>query len=258
MLSMKRAQLSIFINLLLLLALGSCVAVQNRTQQYAEVLVVGSIHGMHRDHPTYSYVALYDAVRAFKPDAVGVEIRAEDLTRDGAYLKANYPQEMIALAAEYWPRVFGFDWLGPELEGRPVPANYWRDESWLKKLEKERSDDGTYQSAEISRLQKEQLEIARGATPASMNDGRYDAVTLRYYEALEALLRGSRYQRLADFYQARNEAIGRNIEKFVRRNRGRRIAIVTGADHRVYVVRHLQRTLGPSVKLAQIRGSYSR
>jgi hypothetical protein len=209
---------------------------------------------MHREHKTYSYEDLYRTVRNFRPDLVGVEIRDEDLHRDAEYLKANYPHEMITLAAEYRGQAFGFDWLGSELSGRPVPKNYWREESWLKKLEAERSNDPALRKEAITALQEQQLELARAATPASINDGRYDEVTARYYAALEALYKGSRYQRLTDFYRARNEVIAQNIAQYVRRNPGRRIAIVTGADHRGFVARHLKRELGSRIQLASVPG----
>jgi hypothetical protein len=88
---------------------------------FSQVIVVGSMHRLHANSKLYSYDDLYLVVQRFHPDYVGVEIRSEDMGRDQAYLERNYPIEMIRLAQEWGTQAFGFDWLGDDVAGRPVP-----------------------------------------------------------------------------------------------------------------------------------------
>ena len=102
----------------------------------ARVMVVPSVHKLLRSNPNYTYAKLYGLLAAFHPDLVGVEIRQEDLVRPEQYLQSNYPREMVDLLHRYPDRVFGFDWLGDELAGVPVPADWWTKRSRIKQLER--------------------------------------------------------------------------------------------------------------------------
>jgi hypothetical protein len=208
-------------------------------------MVIAAIHSAHREHPTYSYDNLFEAVRLFAPDVVAVEMRQEDMKRDLAYLERNYPFEMLELTRQYGPNIRGVDWLGEELEGRPVPGNWWQAQSWVKRLERELSQDPSVKTPESDALQKKQLEIMNLGTAASLNDGRYDAATRSYYRVLAKELAGTRYAPLVDFYKERDMQIARNIRQVVQDHPGSRIAVVVGADHRAPVIDELESgTLG--------------
>jgi hypothetical protein len=241
----------------MLLSLGlalctACTSVPPMTER-TQVLVLAAIHSAHKDHPAYSYEDLYGAVRRFSPDVVGVEIRQEDLHRDGEYLARNYPLEMRQLASEYAPSVRGFDWLGPELEGRPVPDDWWAAQSPVKRLEREQARDADFTTPEADALQEQQMEIVRSATAAELNDGRYDAVTRAYYRSLASSLAGTRYAPLAEFYGERDRKIAESVTRIVADHPGRRIAIVLGADHRAPVIDALRRRFGRTIELVPVR-----
>lgn len=224
----------------LALAAASCASVREAPPP-TQVMVVASIHSAHRDHPTYSYERLFETVRAFQPDVVAVEIRPEDLGRDPAYLARNYPSEMITLAQAFGPHARGVDWLGDELAGAPAPDDWWAKGSWVKRLEREIDADPAYRNPELQALQDQQMEIVRSATAASLNDGRYDAVTRAYYQRFAEQVAGGPYERLAQFYAARDRQIAGNVARIVAAHPGRRIAVVLGADHRGPVVDELGR-----------------
>lgn len=218
-----------------------------------EVMVVASIHGAHRDHPAYSYDDLYGIVRAFEPDLVAVEIRPEDMGRDADYLARNYPLEMRELAQAYAPNVRGVDWLGSELEGRPVPPDWWREHSPIKRLERELAADESIDTSAADRFQAQQAELVRSQDAAGLNDGRYDEATRSYYRALSEALAGTRYQPLTDFYRERDRRIADNVAQLVDEHPGRRIAVIVGADHRAPVIDELGRRFGPGVDLVPVR-----
>ena len=76
-----------------------------------DVLVLGTLHQRHRDHPTYGYDTVARMIEAFDPGVLCVEIRPEDFRRD------PYLQEMVL--ATIWGLA----------EGRTVvPMDWWQAE----------------------------------------------------------------------------------------------------------------------------------
>jgi hypothetical protein len=225
----------------------------------SDVLVIPSIHKRLAGNPHYSYADLYALVAAFHPDLVGVEIRQEDLARPDDYLHHNYPEEMVTLAQAYKNRVFGFDWLGTEVEGRAVPADWWTKQSPIKQLERscaspppDSSPKRLALNARLDALSQQQDHIAGTATAASLADGRYDRVTADYYKVAAELTRGTPCEKVTDWYAERDRKISANIIKKILQNPGRRIAIVTGCDHHGPVIAAIS-GLGASAMLVPIK-----
>lgn len=211
----------------------------------ANVLVVASLHKLHESNHNYSYDRLYRLVHAFRPDWVGVEIRPEDMTADPAYLGAWYPLEMRELKDEYPGHVFGFDWFGDDLTGKPIPAG-WRN-SGIKAMERESDAAPALQTPDkraikvrLDAISARQQALLANATPRGVNDGRYDALCIDYYNTLRAYLAGTRFEALGQFYTARDAHIAASIATFIKAHPGERIAVVTGADHHGPVVRYLK------------------
>jgi len=191
------------------------------SERPAEVMIVATMHGLHRDHRGFDYDDLFRLVESFEPDLVGVEIRPEDMDADEDYLRANYPHEMIELARRYGDSAFGFDWLGDEIANRPIPVGYWQERSPIKSLERELASDAGIAETE---------------------------------EELRKRLRGTKYQQLSDFYARRDREIGQRLVEVVRENPGRRIIALTGADHRGPVEQKLRNALGAEVLIVPVGG----
>lgn len=209
----------------------------------ARLLVLPVLHALHAGNHLYGYDAIYAHVAAFAPDLVAVEIRQEDLGRPEPYLRHNYPQEMIRLAALYPDKVVGFDWLGDELAGRAIPDDWWTRQSRIKALERAMDHAPPARSAairaldaQLNGLSQRQLAMARTSTASALADGRYDRIAAAYYRLLAVRVRGTAYAPLPLWYDRRNRHIADAIVAIVRRHPGRRIAIVTGADHHGPVV----------------------
>ena len=207
--------------------------------------MLASLHKFHQDHPTYDYEKLFQVVKDFEPDYVGVEIRPEDMGADEAYLSRNYPYEMIELAKRYGDKSFGFDWLDDDIAGKSIPENYWKEINRIKKLERLVGDDPEFQDTpQVDEFFEQQMEILKSATPVSLIDGRYGEVTKRYYEALDNLLRGTQYELISIHREKRDKMIGAHIVDFIRANTGKRIALVMGANHHVFAKETLEKEFG--------------
>lgn len=208
-----------------------------REDNRAQVVVVPALHGLHASVEGYSYETLYDLVAAHQPDFVGVEIRQADLSQPDSYLSRNYPREMLELARKYSDHAFGFDWLGDDVPPAPVPEDFWPKQSIVKQLEREMGAglEATEANAAIrarrSEISQQQDTILRSATPRSMTDGVYDTITAERYVLLGKLVEGTRFEQLSRFYMQRDAMIAQNVIAFAEANPGKRIVVVTGADH---------------------------
>ncbi len=222
----------------------------------ATVMVVASLHNLHQSDRNYGYDRLYRIIRDFRPDWVGVEIRPEDMTADAAYLGGWYPREMRELKGEYPGRVFGFDWFGDDLNGRPIPSD-WRDTNAVKVMERDIDSAPELQTparralkARLDAIQARQQALLANTTPRGLNDGRYDVLCVDYYDTLRQYVAGTRFEAMSRFYTARDAHLAAAVAAFVKGHPGQRIAVVTGADHHGPVVRYLKDQMKGAVRLA--------
>ncbi len=224
----------------------------------ATVMVVASLHKQHLSDKRYGYDRLYGLVHAFRPDWVGVEIRPEDMSADPAYVGTWYPLEMRELKDEYPGRVFGFDWFGDDLTGRPIPAD-WRDSNAVKQMERDSDNAPELKTpaklkikTRLDAIQARQQVLLANTTPRGLNDGRYDALCVDYYNTLRDYVAGTRFEAMSQFYTARDAHLAAAVVAFVKGHPGQRIAIVTGADHHGPVVRALREQLKGKAVLASV------
>jgi hypothetical protein len=201
-------------------------------------MVIPSVHKLMLSNPHYSYARLYHIVASFRPDIVGVEIRQEDMARSGDYLKRNYPREMVELAGAYRGRVFGFDWLGDELAGIPVPADWWAKRSRIKQLERDWHAAPPPMDDTLKQLNRKLLALAdrrdvleSTAPPEDLASGPYDQLAADYYATAALLTRGTQFALLPQWYALRDRHLADRIVAEIGDHPGCRIAIVTGADH---------------------------
>lgn len=206
---------------------------------YGQILVCSTIHGSHKDNNNYTYRDLCDFIDVYDPDIIALEIRQFDLDSSPDYLSKNYPFEMYSIKERYKHKVIvGFDWLGKELEGIHIPSNYWKNDSWVKKMELELNSDTIVQKKfqRLDSLQSLKLKIFLNESIIGLNDGRYDEINREFYTELEGILTNTKYSSLVNFYKERNRNIVNNLKNIIQKNRGKRILILTGADHRSYIM----------------------
>jgi hypothetical protein len=223
-----------------------------------EIMVVASLHGLHKTDPHYSYDDLSHLVQRFEPDWVGVEIRPEDMSADPAFVASLYPHEMVTLKDLYGARSFGFDWFGDEFAGRPISRDDLRS-GRIKTLERDSDNAPELQTADrhklslkIDALSRREAALLDGITPETLNAGTYDRLSARRYAIMRRWLAGTRFAALTDFYAARDSHIADAVGRFIKAHRGQRIVIVTGADHHGPLVKQLKTRFGASIRLVPV------
>lgn len=228
--------------ILFLSALATLITATAFSQSRIYILPV--LHGLHKTNPQYTYDSLQAIVRRLNPDVIAVEIRAEDMGADTAYLKQNYPYEMWMMP--YWfpsATIAGFDWLGPELAGKPIPPRYWKDHSRIKALQRLLDTDTLYQNklAACQLYEDERFRILETGSLKTILQSN-DAILIKeYYNCLDQQLRGSDYEELTRFYDTRNRHIQQNVLQLARRHAGKTIVVLTGDDHYPYLREYLLR-----------------
>jgi hypothetical protein len=202
------------------------------------VYLIPSLHGIHKTNALYNYDSVKATIQRIAPDVIAVEIRKEDVAADTAYLKQNYPYEMWMM--QYWfptTNIEGFDWLGKELEGQPIPNRYWQDRSRIKALEQLLKIDTVY----TKKLAGCQLYADERAVLLSNNSLKgllqsNDAILIKeYYNCLAQHLRGSEYEELTSFYDSRNQQMMQRLKAILNTHSGKKIVILTGDDHVPYL-----------------------
>ncbi|HET8838382.1 MAG TPA: hypothetical protein VFM82_05230 [Flavobacteriaceae bacterium] len=217
---------------LVLLFLSGCKSQKN------SVYFIPSLHGLHKVNEKYTYDSLNKIIGRLDPDIIAVEIRPEDINRDSTYLSKNYPYEMRMM--KYWfpeAQIAGFDWLGEDIEEKPIPDNYWQEMAEVKKLEMALAADSIYSSkrATCSGYVKERLEILKNSSLREIVNSRDSILTRQYYECLATQYENSKYEALLDFYEKRNSELLNNIRDIIKSNKNKTIVILTGDDHYVYL-----------------------
>ncbi|HET6245417.1 MAG: hypothetical protein H0V01_13740 [Bacteroidetes bacterium] len=221
-------------------------------QTGVNIHIIPAIHGLHQKNVNYNYDSLYSEIKKINPDFIIVEIRQEDMGQDTSYLKKNYPGEMWIM--RYWfsnKKHFGMDWLGKDLQDKPIPDNYWAEKSDLKKWEKELDKD----SSLTTKLQAcEEIQFMRIPTLTEgsfldITNGEDEKLTLQYYQCLDRVLTNTKHSRITEFYQLRNYTMAERIAEVVKKNGEGNYVVLTGVDHIPFIKIYLFKMgLGSAIK----------
>lgn len=225
-------------------------------KQKTEVVLCATIHGAHKINPNYQYKNIYSLIDSYNPDIIGVEIRCEDIDSSTLYLKNNYPFEMYDCINKYKTkkRIYGFDWLGEDIEDKSIPENYWKDISALKKLERKLQSDSLTMNklSELDSIDLIRREIFLNSSIQEINNGSYDSISAVFYSRFYKLLEGSQYAGISESYEKRDEKIAQNIVKIIKDNSGKKLIFLMGADHRRYSIKRIKQEFGDAVILNNV------
>lgn len=214
--------------LVVLLCSGIVSAQQN-------VILLPTIHKLHTVNHRYNYDSLRAKITALGPAIIAVEIRNEDLFRDTAYLKRNYPYEMWMM--HYWfpdVKVVGFDWLGTDIEGKRIPDDYWRTQAAIKKWERALEADTIWSTVIVpcASFTQQRMQLLKTTTLDELLVSDDASLNLSYYDCLDKKLAGSVHHRVVDFYNTRNERMISNLKGIIKENwNNEKLLILTGDDH---------------------------
>lgn len=221
------------------------------TAQKTEINICSTIHGAHKINPNYSYGNLFAFIDAYDADMIGVEIRPEDIDSTSTYLSEYYPYEMVESTKRYTnKKIYGFDWLGAEIEGQPIPDNYFKELN-IKKLETQLAADSLMVKPlmVLDSTANIKKSLAIQASLQELNSGSYDRANVIYYDLLSTIFKDTPYSELLKFYAKRDAEIAKNIIDIIKANKGKKILILMGADHRSHANKAVEEVFGQTVQL---------
>ncbi len=220
----------------LLIIVAGAVFAQKKT----ELLILPTIHGGHAKNVKYSFIHVTNIIKNFKPDIIAMEIRPEDMDQDTIYLKKFYQPEMI-MARLGFPGVqkAGIDFMGSEMEGKNLPDNFNRDTvgemGRFRITNQKLMKDTAIVKARIAKgmvsLKSKQGQMMGKLSANELLDGTYDKVTDEYTKAQTAVLCNTPYQYYDTFSIKRDQKIADTIRDIALKNPGKRIIVLTGANH---------------------------
>lgn len=217
---------------------GACTVLYSCKTNNPTAYLLPTLHTLHQVNGQYSYRHLREKAAELKPDLIAVEIRPEDMMQDSLYLKKNYPYEMWMMK-QWFPQIKteGFDWLGSDIEGKPIPENYWKETAPIKIYEKALAEDTVYfnKKSKCSHFNTERLPILKTKSLPEILNSNDGELTGKFYNCLAESLRGSVHQRVTDFYDQRNDELLKNIKKIIAKNRNKKILFLTGDDHYIFL-----------------------
>lgn len=221
---------------LLLAFAGNSLYAQKKT----ELLILPTIHGGHAKNVNYSFEHVMRIIGNFHPDIIAVEIRPEDMNQDTVYLKRFYQPEMI-MAVTRFPgiRKAGIDFLGSDMIGRQLPPDFNRDTVGEmgkfrlsnQKLMKDSAIVKERVARGLVRLKAKQSELMGRLSANELLDGTYNKITAEYTAVQTEVLKNTPYQYYDSFSIMRDQKIADNIKDLALQNPGRRIVVLTGANH---------------------------
>lgn len=212
-----------------------------------EVVIIGVVHEIYKDQ-VLAFITQYN------PDVIGVEIRPEDMNEAKEYLLENYPSEMVECVFEISSskEVFGFDWLGGNIEGKRLSREFWKNES-IKKLYRQYENDTTYAMERelLQVIQNKRDELIEKSTLITLNNGTDDILAELYYKQFFKILEKTPYEEWASFWQERDRHIDKNIINIIENHPGKRIIFVMGSDHRYLAMKAIEEYFSDSIKLVK-------
>jgi tetratricopeptide (TPR) repeat protein len=227
-----------------LFGLGFCLAAL--PVEPTRVLVVATIHGNHESNANYSYQDLVNILAAYAPDAVCVEIRPEDF-RKKSYLKEMMMATIFGL--DRGLKVYPVDWWGSGDDRTRRSAYMKTPEFKAKKKEEERLVAENKVMREFNKKygSLEKLWNANTLGYEFLNGEEYNRYIAEMY-GVSMTVYGDGPMNLS--YRTRNDKMMAMIRKAMDENPGRRITVLTGAEHKHYFDRALAAM--PGVELVKL------
>ena len=212
-----------------------------------QVLVIGTIHGNHETNPNYSYQDLLNILATYKPDAICVEIRPEDF-RKHSYLKEMMMATIFGI--EKGIKVYPIDWWGTG-DDRTSRDVYMKTPEYK---EKEKEED----SLVAENLVMQEFEKKYGGLETLWNENKkgyeffngeeYNLYIQEMYK-ISMTVFGDGPMNLS--YETRNGKMMEFIKNAMKENTGKRIIVLTGAEHKHYFDLALVRI--PGAKLVNLK-----
>lgn len=240
--------------------------------QPTETILIGTIHGSHTRNPNYGPQHLEEILLALQPAAIGVELyralfNPDGALRDEVLSNTDYPENAAANRAA---RALGVKLVPFDRENRDEhyaqTRHHEREErasahldAWLSQLAAHDADSTDLRIARLAEdATKAQLDLDHRAGPEIINSAAYDHLIRIKHSLWDHILpalmahHSDHQQAAADFeflrdeWRERNHIMADNIAAIAADYPGRRVAVLTGSEHR-YLLRDL---LAPNPAIA--------
>jgi hypothetical protein len=164
---------------------------------------------------------------------------------DATYLKVFYQPEMI-MAKNGFPGItkVGIDDFGKDTWGKHLPLDFRRDTTtdWGRStrisqaMNRDTAVANTIKRMGLPAMASNRSKMLASASAAELMDGKYDAITNEYFTKLSTLLADTKYKGFTDFTSYRDQKLSDNIQQLVLKNPGKRIIVLSGANHHNWYV----------------------
>lgn len=216
------------------LLLTACSGGDNTRSESTQVLVVGTIHGGHRTNLNYSHEHLAQILATYDPDAICVEIRPKD------FRHVPYLTEMVAATiygSTHGKRVYAIDWWDEQTNARSQRDSLMKTADYV---EKHSMEEALVAANTLIRTFEEKhgdwQSYTRTGSYVFFNGEEYnDYIAEGYRISMEVW--GDSPMNL--YYRTRNDRMLDLIRDAIRENRGRKVIVLTGAEHKHYFDRAL-------------------
>ncbi len=207
----------------------------NCKSQHSQVLVVGTIHQRHSINENYCYEHILYILETFDPDVICVEIRPEEF-REKLYLKEMVLATIYGL--ERGKDVYPIDWWteGNSQEERKKymeTAEYSEKNKQLEDLTDKNDIIRSFKRKfgewnDFSRIQDYSFFNGK-----EYNDFKNEAYAISVHVYGDHCMNG--------FWQTRNLNMFIRIKKVIEENKGKRVIVLTGADHKYFFDKELEK-----------------
>lgn len=208
----------------------ACNQNKNKQKGYTQILVVGTIHGNHSSNPNYSYHDLLNIIGTFNPEVICVEIPSS------YFRKRSYLYEMM-LATIYGldnkKEVYPIDWWSPGDDRA-------KRNEFMKTAEYEASEKRIIELVESNSVMQnftnkygsmDDIWTENKKSYTFFNGNDYNDYVKEMY-AVSMAVYGDGPMNLS--YETRNSNMLELINDAIKEHKGKRIIVLTGAEHKHY------------------------
>jgi len=207
-----------------------------------KVTIIGSLHKYHKGLSHYSFDDLKSLIKSKKPDVICIEVKPENYkgiaTSSAPY---EYREVMMPFLLSTKAKIVPIDWVNAD---------------WNKLMEEQKMLSESPKTAELFNAIVNPLELLvkhASDKPIAMLDYTFynsDFIDELIEAQYGVLLNAFPENKISQITEKRNENIGDLLIKAVRRNKGERILVLIGMEHKFVLKKRLLKL--PEVKYLNI------
>ena len=237
-----------------------------------QVVIIGTLHHFHYDNPKYTPEVLKEIILSLKPDAILNELPLSQVDPNGRPLFRDPLKHPEGWAADTVAQQLGIKQIPfdrPDRQENFKKTNYFerqrksseQTQKWLESLQKKDPNSLDFRIAQIGINASYAQADLFDAAPEVINCDAFDLLIrikhsvwksilpeiIEKYPDYVGVVAEDRF--FADQWNVRNRIMADNIIKAAKQYQGKRLVVITGAEHR-YILRDLLKD-EPSIELKE-------